>query len=243
MPTLLQEQELPSWSTQLKNGDDSLLRHVQHGANLVTVSSASSIALHDEHIVEALVTWSSKTSSTLLYLEMPTRPPAISPLTLAALRIVLSAEVSDLPVASFFCQTQLSNPLEPISSQCDPLVGVVYSLVNQIFSVLPPLEESNFPWTRDRFSRLDGSHSSWDEAIKLLSDTLALAPPMLLCVIDSLGAFTNSRSSQLHDLVKVLRQAMQCKDKIFKVLVTTSIRIFDILPELSSSEIRILEPA
>ncbi len=113
-------------------------------------------------------------------------------------------------------------------------------MTHQILSVLPPLDWLDSKFSPDQFDQLDGSSGSWSKAISLLEDTLALAPPLLFCVIDNLNVVPTN-GSHVKEFIAPLRHAMKAEGKTLKILFTTSLRAFTLLPALSGDEIRIIE--
>ena len=225
-------EDLVEWSVPL-------LDYVQRGAGFQTLSDKETPVFFDRRVVFALENWLEAKESRLLYLESPAF------VTAAAMRVVLSAGGTDpaAPCASFFCKAhELDEDEHEVQTrEVDPLLGVVYSLIYQILRCLPPLTEQTRITTKDRFTDVDSTLSSWDRALELLDDTLSLAPALMLIVIDGLLAFEDEHEYEIKGLLDLLRKQMSVAGRVLKVLLTTDGMIFSITGELEVDEMEILD--
>ena len=230
-PGTLRIQDLLEWSVPL-------LDYVQKGAGIQTLSNEETPVFFDRRVVIALDNWLQADDSKLLYLESPAY------VTAAAMRIVLSASGTDppMPCASFFCRAQeFDDESEVQTREVDPLLGVVCSLIYQMLRDLPPLTEQTLITSKDRFTDLDSTLSSWDLALELLRDTLSLAPALMIIVIDGLLAFEEGHEYEMKDLISLLRKQMAVQGKVLKVLLTTNRMVYSIMEDLEVDEMRILD--
>ena len=230
-PGTLKIRDLVEWSV-------ALLDYVQRGAGFQTLSDEETPIFFDRRVVMELDAWLQvEEESKLLYLESPKY------VTAAATRVVLSAGGTDppIPCASFFCKAQeFEDESEVQTPEVDPLLGVVYSLIYQILRCLPPLTEQTLITSKDRFTDLDSTLSSWDLALDLLKDTLSLVPSLMIIVIDGLLAFEEEHEYEMKDLLDVLRKQMDVEGKVLKVLITTDRMLFSVTEELERDEMVIL---
>lgn len=230
-PGTLRIQDLVEWSVLL-------LDYVPRGAGIQTLSDEETPVFFDRRIVVALDEWLQADDSKLLYLQ------SSSYVTAAAMRIVLSAGGIDppIPCASFFCKAQeFDDESEVQTREVDPLLGLVYSLIYQILRALPPLTEQTLITSKNRFTDLDSTLSSWDRALELLKDTLDLTPALMITVLDGLLAFEEGHEDEMRDLIDVLHKQMDVKGKVLKVLLTTDLMLHSIMDDLEAQEIRIVD--
>ena len=229
---------------------EPLLGSAPRGERVIDVGHLFCIAL-DQRITVALERWMLETTSALLYLESEAfSAEARSPqVTVAAARIVESAQKIGLPTISFFRDTPLVDEDEHIASDNERadalrlLLGLVYSLILQLTQLLPPLSKVDSLMFNSRFASLKASAASWPLALDTLSKLLVLAPPFLLCIIDGFHALETPimDSAQTHELLNVLRTAMQMEQKIVKVLFTNSKRAFSLIQAVPRDRREIIE--
>ena len=215
---------------------ERLLDSVSRGVRVIDVSHPSGLAL-DQRVAVALERWTLENASTLLYLEAAAySAEARSPqVTVAATRIVETADKIRLPTLSFFCDTPLTGEAGNLTSSDNgianvspPLLGLVYSLIFQLTQLLPPLTNIGSLISISQVASLETSVASWPLALQILSKLFAVAPPFLLCVIDSFHAFEGPEldSMRTGELLSVFQTAMEAKQKVLKVLFTNSKRAF-----------------
>ena len=224
---------------------EHLLELITRGARTIDISTPSFVAF-DERITTALEKWTRASDSTLLYVEGASfSPEARQPqVTVAASRIVSSADQLRLPLLSFFCSAVPSSDssTSPSSEIAPPILGLVYSLMYQLASQLPPLTKISSLLPSEFLASLDETSASWMPALQAFTQMLTLAPPLLLCVIDSfhilepqLGSETSTQK-YTNELLDVLRGAMRIEGKIFKVLFSEPLRSFTLLEKVSDDE-------
>lgn len=228
---------------------EPLLDFINCGTKTIDADDVQ-LTLFDQRIAIALEQWTLAKSSTILYLEEPLSMEEEPPTRLAAFRIVSTANELNIPVLSFFYQDEfVSSNISKDGGKDrrgpDALTQLAYSLTYQLLSHLPPLMPLNsdqFP--ASRFRAIVNSEHPWTDALSLLADTLALAPHLLLCVIDGFNYLEEEEYAevpQTTELLATLRSATESKDKTFKVLFTVSRPSFTLVRELPISEREIIE--
>lgn len=118
-------------------------------------------------------------------------------MSVAAAKIVVAVDELKLPTISFFCDARpaINHPSSSTDTKVDTaalILGLVYSLIFQLVDVLPPLTETGPLIDMSQVESLDGNITSLPKALDLFSQLLALAPPYLVCVIDSFHVFEPS---------------------------------------------------
>ena len=217
---------------------ERLLGSVSRGVRVIDVGHPSGLAL-DQRVAVALERWTLENASTLLYLEAAAySAEARSPqVTVAAARIVETADKIGLPTLSFFCDTLVTGEAEHLASESEvanvspPLLGLVYSLIFQLTQLVPPLTNMGSLIAISQVASLEASIASWPLALQILSKLLVVAPPFLLCVIDSFHAFETPEMSSMptSELLSVFQNAMEAEQKVLKVLFTNSRRAFSLV--------------
>lgn len=103
------------------------------------------------------------------------------------------AREHDIPAISHFCAASSHQSKEA------GLLGLVYSLIRQLIDLSPPMLDfdSNCDLSTERFHRLNGTMSSWTDAVGILNTLLRYKPPVLFCVIDALDLLEDA-STQHH---------------------------------------------
>ncbi|KAI9713830.1 MAG: hypothetical protein M1820_000560 [Bogoriella megaspora] len=173
-------------------------------------------------IADRLQRWSKATSSQFLWVIGV--PDASLPSNMASLgaTITATAQKLNLHCISHFCELP-GHKQE--SREQKALLGLVYSLIAQLLEQMPPLfQTSDAPITASRFAALDGTMSTWQEALTLFQDLLKHNPwPLLLCVIDGLTRLDfKGGSPYCEQFVSVLFKHYESSENITKVLLTSA---------------------
>lgn len=144
-----------------------------------------------------------------------------------------------LLVISYFCQLTRGEILRSGNTrESQALISLVYSLLRQMIEELPMEFESESKFNGERFSRLDGTLKTWNEAVDLFNDLLQFMLKILLCVIDGFQWLDDrSTDKYLKDFVKILRGGAVPSSNAFKVLLTTTGRSRALLGELAQTEL------
>ncbi len=232
---------------------EHLLGSVSRGVRVIDVGQPPALAL-DQRIAGALERWTLDSASALLYLEAAAySPEARAPqTTVAAARIVDTADKLGLPTLSFFCDIPLTAETGHLTSDNEagsvspPLLGLVYSLIFQLTQLLPPLTNIASLLDVSQLASLNASYTSWPLALQTLSKLLLdAAPPFLLCVVDGFHAFETPDvvvdSTPSRELLGVFQTAMEAEDKVFKVLFTDSKRAFSLVQAIPWEKREIVE--
>ena len=229
---------------------ERLLGSVSRGVRVIDVAQPPALAL-DQRIAGALERWTLDSASALLYLEAAAysaeaRAPQT---TVAAARIVDTADKLGLPTLSFFCDTPLTAETGHLTSDDEagsvspPLLGLVYSLIFQLTQLLPPLTNIASLVDVSQIASLNASYTSWPLALQILSKLLDVGPPFLLCVVDGFHAFETPDvdSTPSRELLGVFQTATEVEHKVFKVLFTDSRRAFSLVQAIPWEKREIVE--
>lgn len=147
-----------------------------------------------------------------------------------AQRYARLAREARIAVVSYFCRLSYDEPPRNRTRETIELIALVYSMIRQLIELLPrQLHMCQVDLSSERFNKLDGTLRTWDEALKLLGDLLALLEePMLVVVIDGLQCLDDHKEMSTELQLKQLVELMQCatntvgKGCILKVMFTTS---------------------
>lgn len=229
---------------------ERLLGSVSRGVRVLNVGYPSALAL-DQRVAVVLERWTLDNASTLFYLEAAAySAEARSPeVTVAAARIVETADKIGLPTISFFCDIPPGSDADHPASDDEaasvslPLLGLVYSLIFQLTQLLPPLTNIGSLVVASQVSSLNASFTSWPLALEILAKLLAVAPDFLLCVVDGFYAFETPEmdSTPIRELLNVFQNAMGMRQKVLKVLFTNSRRAFSLVQAIPSERREIIE--
>lgn len=189
-------------------------------------------------ILQRLADWTAnqRTTSAMLWLDGPPTDAddLENPLSVIASHFIDLASRANLPLLSYFCELRRGERLRAGNSSAEKqsLLALVYSLIRQSIENLLPVFNTDLDLSQRRFTMIDGTTSSWNEALSVFRDLLSLMPDQVFCVIDGLHWVDQRDTTVLiHDLMGVLRH-----EKL-KVLWTTTGRAPTLLEELDVSEI------
>ena len=229
---------------------ERLLGSVARGVRVLNVGYPSALAL-DQRVAVVLERWTLDNASTLFYLEAAAySAEARSPeVTVAAARIVETADKIGLPTMSFFCDippgSDADRPAsnDEATSVSPPLLGLVYSLIFQLTQLLPPLTNIGSLIVASQVSSLNASFTSWPLALEILAKLLTVAPDFLLCVVDGFYAFETPEmdSTPIREFLNVFQNAMDMRQRVLKVLFTNSRRAFSLVQAIPSERREIIE--
>lgn len=229
---------------------ERLLGSVSRGVRVLNIGYPSALAL-DQRVAVVLERWTLDNASTLFYLEAAAySAEARSPeVTVAAARIVETADKIGLPTISFFCDIPPGSDADHRGSDDEaasvslPVLGLVYSLIFQLTQLLPPLTNIGSLVVASQVSSLNASFTSWPLALEILAKLLTVAPDFLLCVVDGFYAFETPEmdSTTIRELLNVFQNAMGTRQKVLKVLFTNSRRAFSLVQAIPSERREIIE--
>lgn len=152
-------------------------------------------------ILDRIQQWNAAKSSQCLWIQGPFQVMTPSRYTLLSTYILVTAQRASIPAISYFCESDTD------------IVKMVYSLILQLVEVIPKDFHSALDFSILRFEQLDGTNSTWHEAIDLFKDLLLIGPFILFVIIDGLQALdTGSDTGQLSDLVEVLHSPPEGND-------------------------------
>lgn len=229
---------------------ERLLGTVSRGVRVLNVGNISALTL-DQRVAVALERWTLDNASKLFYLEAAAySAEARSPqVTVAAARIVETADKIGLPTISFFCDISPGSDADHAASDDEaasvspPLLGLVYSLIFQLTQLLPPFTNIGSLIAASQVSSLNASFTSWPLALEILAKLLTVAPDFLLCIVDGFHAFETPEmdSTPIRELLSVFQNAMDVGRKVLKVLFTDSRRAFSLVQALPRERREIIE--
>jgi hypothetical protein len=158
------------------------------------------------------------------------------PMSMLAAKFIEFARGSEIPLVSYFCKLQRGTPRGGNTREVQGVVELVYAMIRQMVEMVLPEFDSNKDFSKNRFSRLDGSGDTLGEAMAVLSDLIEVLPGKVFCIIDGIQWLDDrSTTVSLTSLVAALRT-----EKL-KVLFTTSGESRGLLHSLSRSELLILD--
>lgn len=183
--------------------------------------------------------WSQGATSSLLWLAGPVVEGIDSrnPLTLLASRVIDLTDDNHLNVISYFCHMRRAHGI--VSREVRSLVALLYAMIRQLIELLPPRVDSEKHLSNERFSRLKGTLDSWEEALNVMEDVLALVPgTAVFCIIDGLDVL-DYRSIQ-QPLALLLKRLRNSAPKL-RVLFTTSGRSYCLGQEIKAQENMVID--
>jgi hypothetical protein len=160
--------------------------------------------------------WLKLNVSSLLWVEGPIFPSDLSPV---ALRVSMVTSDTGIPCVSFFDKRRYFFAKLKKYKEAG-LISLLYSLIIQLVNLLPPQFETDLDFDEKRFSELDGTLSSVEQALGIIQELLSLAPASIVCIVDGIQAF-ECRETRKHmqRLVDILRD--RGSETVVKALFTT----------------------
>jgi hypothetical protein len=163
----------------------------------------------------------------------------LAPMTLLASMCVDFAINSRLPVVSYFCELPQSEDLRPGNTrESQALISLTYALIRQFIELVPAEFETNFDFSQERLSLLDGTMQSWNEAIGLLRNLIQLIPKPLFCIVDGFQLLDDPSTDQYLDgIIGALSGSALADTNRLKVLITTTSRSRSLIRNLSTQDL------
>lgn len=190
--------------------------------------------------------WGKSGSAERLWLFGPSQSGVPSAIVGAAVSILRTALLLQLPVIAHACDRG-RKATDRMSKEEVGIIGLVYSLIRQVIALSPENGLAGIDLSRKRFDLLDGSVDSWYDALDLLSDLLIYAPPLLLCLIDGLNRLEGSSATDMcEELLDRLDDCMdsgQNNGKIVKFIFTSSGNCKALRKRLGRGELCMVEDA
>jgi hypothetical protein len=159
-----------------------------------------------------------------------------SPMTMLAAKFIDFASTSKVPTISYFCELRRREELiDDNDKETQGFLQMVYGLIRQMIELTLPEMQIDKDLCLSRFSRLDGTADSWEDAMSIFTDIRDLLPGKVFCVIDGLQWLDNRRTSNfLTQFVDLLREGNM------KVLLATIGESRSLLRVLAKSELLLL---
>ncbi|KAK4184800.1 hypothetical protein QBC35DRAFT_440674 [Podospora australis] len=193
-------------------------------------------------VIQRLAVWTyGGTGTNVLWIEGPPNhsDDLDNPVTVLAAQFTEMAALTKLPIISYFCELRRGDRLRGDNSpEQQALLSLASSILRQMIELLLPLFETDVDFSVARFSRLDGSADSWDEAKRLFNDLLPLMPDAgkIFCIIDGLHWLEDRSTDELlTDFVEVMRRSRM------KVLFTTSGRAPSLRESVSAEDTLVVD--
>ncbi|CAJ2509403.1 Uu.00g144290.m01.CDS01 [Anthostomella pinea] len=218
--------------------------------NIVAITSRASNITIDHHVKRRIDAWTTSQQSDSIWLQGPHEISHPSQNTLTAVCLVALSNNSDIPCLSYFCSLEVHASGHPRIPSCrDMLLDLVKSFIVQLLLLLPEQVGDTTSLSPERFAKLVDPGVELDDALSLLHDLRAHAPPYLHCVIEAAQEVEDrSDSKHTRNLLRVLRelvesprlgnvpgardQGRQQAEKVIKVCLTTDGYV-DALAELA----------
>ena len=195
-------------------------------------------------VIAALQDWTTGMDSRSLCVVGPGQISGPSFTSMIAAKYVESAAEARIPVVSVFCEVHHGKTPDGSKPEVEALISMTYGLIRQLIGLLPPTIEAKPDFGAQRFKELDGSMDTWAEALMIMKDLLDLAPPTLLCVIDSFDRLEEKSTERaLSDLCKALcgrvlaDRETSGSPRVLKVLFTTAGRSNCLLDHLEDDQV------
>lgn len=179
--------------------------------------------LADEMTASKLFDWMDSERSETLWIS--SEPDSISGESVslaraAALSATATAWESDQPIISHFCARSHPKDIsEDINIEKAGLIGLVYSLINQLQQTIP--DESSTGISKLELDALDGSRASWPTSLTVLRKLLRGTPRVTYCVIDGLNDLEwGDGMGWCEQILNLIREHQE--EQPFNVLLTTT---------------------
>lgn len=129
---------------------------------------------------------SERSESLWLYGQHDTRYPSGMSAAAACMISVLSQGEPQLIYHFCALETNEQGSSESLCQEESGLISLVYSLITQLVFALKPRFESTLDLRHERFSKLDGTITTFIDALKLFEDLVLISLPYIICVIDGI---------------------------------------------------------
>ena len=201
------------------------LRALIYGTDGLALAQENRSQLIDINIISRLALWIQDATqrSRKLWIDFPFEFQEDSPARTTALNIISLAARAKAPFLSYICrkprQVELTDSQTPENAG---LLSMIYSLILQLLRFRPPDDE--FKFDRIMLTRLNEKMSSWDVALRLLTDLLEHTTMVRYCIIHGLNELeTTDGVIRCHEFLKVLfAHSLRQPENPFSLLFTTS---------------------
>ncbi|KAL6721677.1 hypothetical protein ACLMJK_000781 [Lecanora helva] len=157
-------------------------------------------------VVAALQEWTPDTESQFLCIVGPNLMTGVSSTSLIAAKYARSTAEANIPMISFFCELQRKRNPQDATPEEMGLISLAYALIRQLTELLPTILGPRIHLELQRFQALDGTLTTFAEALAILKDLLDLSPPVLFCVIDGFEKLDDPSTRRcLADFITALR--------------------------------------
>jgi hypothetical protein len=157
-------------------------------------------------------------------------------MTLLAAKFIAFATESKVPVISYFCELRRrENLISDNDMEMQAFLQMVYGLIRQMIELVLPELQTCKDFSIGRFSRIDGTAQTWDDAMAIFDDVQEHLPGKVFCIINGCQ-WLDSRSTarSFAQFVELLRRSK------LKVLLTTAGESGSLTPNLSRQELLVL---
>lgn len=187
--------------------------------------------LADTAFVARLNSFTTMMKSQILYAHGQYQPEGSNLLRQSAAGYISLAREARVPVVSYFCRLSNQAPTGSRTREAEELIALQYAIIRQLIDLLPAEFACSSPAFHEaRFSSLDGTLQTWEQATTLFVDVARCVNlPLLLFVIDGLNLvdddFEHSTDREVGRLVacfKDLAGSGKNSQCIVKVLFTTA---------------------
>lgn len=216
--------EETEWSldrTVTRDSSNQLQKFVV-GSDGLTFFKDGKFWLPEPRIVSRLGDWiGPDTLLSTLWIESPTRSRGCPGSRAAALTTVATAWDSEMPIISHFCAIPYHGDVPGDRTVEEVgLIGLVYSLVLQLLQF--NVEADRFHTTREQLTALDGSNTSWPDALAMFKYLLQTTPQVTRCVVDGLNELSYSDGAEwCGAFLDTLLEHQRLSAQGFKILLTT----------------------
>ncbi|KAL9118431.1 MAG: hypothetical protein Q9187_005026 [Circinaria calcarea] len=190
--------------------------------------------VYTEHsVVESLQDWSHGAKSKSLWILGVYEDIYPSSTSAIAAKVINTALELKIPLLCFFCnipeedEETTDNEEDTTSREEATVIDLLYTLIRQAIELLPRQISTESHLTKSRFTRLDGTFETFDEAFDILTDLLYLIPDTFLIIIDGIEQLDDIHvDEKVTDILELLRkvtlQESSKPKKVVKILYTTA---------------------
>ncbi|ESZ91572.1 hypothetical protein SBOR_8042 [Sclerotinia borealis F-4128] len=220
---------IPTWSR------DTILADIEHLKPYLQTARDLNNLIDTSHCIEVnsevsirVHKWVINTSSEALWIEGPGDVSYPGQATLTSAFMLGNLRRIAIPVIVYFIKYDPRYKWDPEEELLKMIYGLLYQAAQTIPETLEP-QLVDLDFSTSRLRKMKEDVAALPEALKMLTDILAIGPPLQFCIIDGLQLFDGRHLSVLvrrsiRDFVALLCRAVKDKsrkEKVFKVLFTT----------------------
>lgn len=193
----------------------------------------------DPHIVAPVSAWTQSVGTQILTIAGPVFEgyELENPMTMFAAKFIAFATASKVPTISYFCELRRHEELiGDNTKEMQGLLQMVYALMRQMIELVLPEVNTTANLRLERFTQLDATVETWDEALAIFSDVQSLLPGTVFCVVDGVQWLDSRRVNKyVAQFIEVLRCGK------LKLLFTSAGQVRCFSQALRRSELLVLE--